>query len=75
MPSSWVCSLSRFYQGVGTEIQTEGRQTTQAGLGTNRVSDGGFGASLRIDLEDGSNEIGVTDRKGFFVTAVDLELL
>ena len=42
-----------------------------AGIGSQPVSDGGFGATLTIRLKDGDDEIGITEREAFFVDAYD----
>ncbi|MFN8390497.1 MAG: hypothetical protein U0136_09430 [Bdellovibrionota bacterium] len=48
-----------------------GQGNDDAGIGAQPVSDGGFGASLTIALDDGGNELRVAERKDFFVTALD----
>lgn len=48
-----------------------GSANDNAGQGIIPVSNGGFGATLTIELDDGTNEIAVGDKKGFHVTALD----
>jgi hypothetical protein len=55
----------------GSNDTDGGIASDNLGTGNQPVSDGGFGASLTIELSDGDNIIHTGDREGFFVTALD----
>ncbi len=60
-----------FLSGCWNGDTDGGSANDDAGIGVIPVSDGGFGATLTIELDDGSNEIAVGEKKGFRVTALD----
>ena len=57
--------------GGGAGDTDGGQGNDAAGLGAQTVSNGGFGATLTIQLDGGGNIIQVTERAGFHVTALD----
>ena len=48
-----------------------GQGNDDSGVGSQPVSNGGFGASLTIELDGGGNILHTAERTGFFVTALD----